>query len=561
MLLELNVKDIALIKKASVEFDRGLNILTGETGTGKSVIIDSAMLALGAKIKGDIIRRGAEYAYIELIFSIEDDARRERLKELSVYPDDNGEIVISRKIMPGRSVSRVNDETVTLGKLAEITSMLIDIYGQNEFHTLMDRKQHLKILDEYMADEVIPLKKKTIEAFKAYKESLKRAESFDMDEKERLRETDLLSHELNEIDEAAIKDGEEEELSQLYKKLNNAKNILDGIGSAYRNLESIELERAVADIDSAMRYDDGLKDIYDELLDAQSLIEACVKDIGAYADALEVDESVLTETERRLDLIRGLEAKYGKTLSDIEEYRDNIAARLKELEDYEDNKLKAEKALEKSEAELIKLCGQLTEKRKKGAARLGKAIGAELKELGFEKASIDMAFAEKKPAEDGADDVYFISALNPGESMKPLSEVASGGELSRVMLAIKTVLARTDDMPTLIFDEIDTGISGRTAQKVAEKMDVIAMNHQVICVSHLPQIAAMADTHFVIKKEEIDGRNITEITRLDEEGSRSELARLLGGAELTKAVYDNALEMKELAKKGKSKRRGVSDQA
>ena len=555
MLLELNVKDIALIKKASVEFDRGLNILTGETGTGKSVIIDSAMLALGAKVRGDIIRKGAEYAYIELIFSIEDERRRERLKELSVFPDENGQLIISRRIMPGRSVSRVNDETVTLGKLSEITSMLIDIYGQNEFHTLMDKRQHLKILDEYLAAGIQDIKNEVKASYDAYRAALKRLNSFDMNEKERLREIDILSYELNEIDEAHIKEGEEEELSQLFKKLNNSKNILDCIGNAYRNLESMELERAVADVDQAMRYDEGLKDIYDELIDAQSILEACVKDMGAYADSLEIDDSVLAETESRLDAIRGIEAKYGQTVNDIELYREKTAERLRELEDYEENRLKAEKELKKAEEGLEAGCKRLSNKRKQGAKELCSAISLQLKELGFEKAVIEMDFSEKKPAEDGCDDVCFISALNPGENMKPLNEVASGGELSRVMLAIKTVLAGTDDMPTLIFDEIDTGISGRTAQKVAEKMDVIAMKHQVICVSHLPQIAAMADTHFVIRKEEIDGRNITEITRLDEEGSCGELARLLGGAEITKAVYDNALEMRTLAKKGKAIRR------
>ena len=269
MLLELNVKDIALIKKASVEFREGLNILTGETGTGKSVIIDSALLALGGKVRGDMIRNGAEYAYIELIFSVDSEAKADKLKALSVYPDENGEIIISRRISPKRSVSKVNDETVTLSKLSEITSQLIDIYGQNEFHTLMNKSKHLEILDEFIGDGELKEKEAVSSAYKEYKSAQAALNSFSMDEKERHREEDLLSYELNEIESAALKDGEEEELAQQYKKLNNARNILDYIGNAHRILEDASIERAVSDIESAMRYDEELKEIYDELLDAQ----------------------------------------------------------------------------------------------------------------------------------------------------------------------------------------------------------------------------------------------------------------------------------------------------
>lgn len=555
MLLELNVKDIALIKKASVEFSGGLNILTGETGTGKSIIIDSVLLALGGKVRGDMIRSGAEYAYIELIFSVEDENKAQKLKEMSVCPDENGEIIISRRIMAKRSVSKVNDETVTLSRLAEITSLLIDIYGQNEFHTLMNRSRHLEILDEFIGEEGLKQRNIVGRSYREYKSALKELDGFSMDEKERLREEDILSYELNEIESAAVKEGEEEELSQLYKKLNNARNILDYIGSAHRILEETAVEKAVADIESAMRYDDELKQIYDELLDAQAVIESAVKDISSYADELDVNEYALKEAEDRLNLIRNLKAKYGQTTKDIEEYKERTEKRLDELKNYEDNRKKTEKRLKEAEEKLRTDCAALSRIRKQGAEKLGSSITAELKDLGFEKAVISMEITGSKPTENGCDEACFMAALNPGESLKPLNEAASGGELSRVMLAIKTILARTDDMPTLIFDEIDTGISGRTAQRVAEKMDVIARSHQVICVSHLPQIAAMADTHFVIRKEEKDGRNITEINRLDEKGSCEELARLLGGASITKAVMENALEMKKLAAEGKEKRR------
>ncbi|MDO4960895.1 MAG: DNA repair protein RecN [Eubacteriales bacterium] len=554
MLLELNVKDIALVRKASVAFEKGLNILTGETGTGKSVIIDSALLALGGKIKGDIIRRGAEYAYVELVFS-PDETRAGQLKEAGFETDESGLVIISRKIMPGRSISRINDETVTLGRLKEVASLLLDVYGQNEYYTLMDKKQHLRILDEYMGDETLALRDETAKAHECYKKALSKAESFKLDEKERARETDLISFEINEIDSAGLAAGEEEELAAKYKRLNNARDIIEGLNNAYKALEGCDTGHAVSEVGHAMRFDEALKDIYSELLDAQSILESVMNDISAYADDLDVDEAEIAETGNRLDLIRRLELKYGQTIEDVLEYREIRAEKLRDMQNYDSDKLIAEKELEEARIKLAECCEKLGTKRRKGAERLSRAIITELKDLGFEKPDFGMEFSEKDPSADGSDEVWFTAALNPGEALKPLSEVASGGELSRVMLAIKTILAETDDMPTLIFDEIDTGISGRTAQKVAEKLDVIGMRHQVICVSHLPQIAAMADTHFVIRKTEIEGRNITEIEKLDEAGAYGELARLLGGAEITKAVSDNAEEMKRLAMNGKIGRR------
>ena len=545
MLLELNVKDIALIRKASVSFGNGLNILTGETGAGKSVIIDSVMLALGGKAKGDIIRSGAEYAYIELIFDAGD--RLERLKDLGVCPDENGEVIISRRIMQGRSVSRINDETVTLSRLREITGLLIDIYGQNEFHTLMDKKQHLKILDSYISDDIGILKAETEQAFREYSRAKKAAGSFTMDEKERKRELDMLTYELEEIDGADLKESEEEELSAYFKKLNNLRNIMEYAESANESISSFALERAISNIEQAMKYDEGLKTVYDELLDAQSILDAVLKDLGGYISGLEVDDGELDRVERRLDQIRGLEAKYGRDYAEIKAYRDGIEKRMEELSNYESDMLKAEEDAENALKRFSDLSARLSLHRKEGAKKLCGAVISELKELGFDKAVVDMEFKAAEPSLNGTDEVTFLAAFNPGEALKPLQEVASGGELSRMMLALKTVLAETDDMPTLIFDEIDTGISGRTAQKVAEKMAKIARKHQVICVSHLPQIAAMADTHFVISKEEKDGRNITSIDRLDSAGSLRELARLLQGAEITRAVEENALEMKKLA--------------
>ena len=554
MLLELNVKDIALVQKAQVAFGEGVNILTGETGTGKSVIIDSAMLALGAKARTDIIRQGAEYAYIELVFDV-DAAQCARLKAIGIEPDENGLLIVSRKIMPGKSISRINDETVTAGVLKKAAELLLDVYGQNEYYTLKDKHKHLELLDEYAGERVIGLQNETAQAYNDYKAAVKEADRYQLDDKERARQTDLLSFELNEIDEAGLKPGEEEELALRFKKLNNAKKILEAVSLADGILSECDTGRAAAELEHAMRYDDGLKSAYDELMDAQSILNSCMADLRAYADGLELDESVLDEIESRLDLIRRLELKYGQSIDEILQYREHIAAELEDMKQYELNKEAAKLKLAKAEEQLYSSCETLSSQRKKEAESFCRAIEQELKDLGFEKPSISMEFKQRAPQADGYDDVCFESALNPGEKKKPLADVASGGELSRVMLAIKTILAETDAMPTLIFDEIDTGISGRTAQRVAEKLDVIGMRHQVICVSHLPQIAAMADTHFVISKAERDGRNITSIAKLDKQGSVAELARLLGGEQITKAVSDNAAELLELAQAGKRKRR------
>lgn len=554
MLLELNVKDIALVRKASVAFGEGVNILTGETGTGKSVIIDSAMLALGAKAHAGMIREGAEYAYAELIFEL-DEKRKEKLAELGINADENGMLIVSRKLMPGKSISRINDETVTLATLKKAAALLLDVYGQNEYYDLNDKHKHLEILDEYAGADISVLLDEAAKAYHAYREASKRYAGFDLDEKERARRIDLLSFELNEIDAAELKEEEESELAQRVKKLNNARSIMESVSAAKAILEECDTGRAVSELERAMRYDDKLEAIYDELMDTQAVMGSCIADLAAYSDDLEVDEAAIDEAEERLDTIRRLELKYGQTVTDILSYREKLESELALMQEYDIKKEAARSDKERCEKALNKACDGLSKKRKEYALKLCKAIETELKDLGFEDPKLSMEFKDVTPSAEGSDDVCFMSALNPGEKLKCLQDVASGGELSRVMLAIKTVLAATDDMPTLIFDEIDTGISGRTAQKVAEKLDVIGMKHQVICVSHLPQIAAMADTHFVISKTNRDGRNITDISKLDEQGAIAELARLLGGSEITKAVSDNAAELLKLAKTGKKKRR------
>ena len=555
MLLELNVRDIALIKEASVNFRDGLNIMTGETGAGKSVIIGSCMLALGGKAKPDIVREGAESAYVELVFSV--DERLSRIFTEMGFDMSDGTLVMSRKISQGRSVSRINGEAVNLKTLRDAAGYLIDIYGQNEYHTLMDPENHLVILDSYMGQEAALERDNVRKCWQSYVSAKSDLMQFDLDEEKKAREIELAQYEIGQIDEACLVSGEEEELAAEYKKLSNSRNIVEYMSRAHEILSEGRADSALSLIENAMRHDPELKAIRDEIFDAETIIGDALREISGYIHACDLSEERLSEVGKRLDLIRGLESRYGRTIEDILSYRSRKAARLEELFAYDENMMKAAQRLKESEQELKAACEALSARRKAGAVTLSEKIRSELFELGFDSVSLELLFSGKEPSENGADRVCFMVALNPGEKVKPISEVASGGELSRVMLSIKTVLAKTDSIPTLIFDEIDAGISGRTAQKVAEKLSIISSEHQVICITHLPQIAAMADTHFVITKQESGGRNVTEIRELSGAEPVDELARLLGGAEVTEAVIRNAAELKKLADGKKTEKRGI----
>lgn len=554
MLLELHVKDIALIRDITVQFEKGLNILTGETGAGKSVLIGSVLLALGGKAKSDLIRQGADSGQVELIFDVSDPEKQERLAALG-FETEEGLLIISRRLSAQRSISRVNGETVTLGRLREVAELLMDLYGQNEHQTLLNPARHLQILDDYLGERAAARKETVKKAYQAFQAAVRHAAAFRLDEQERLRELEFASFEVNEIEAAAIQPGEEEELAKTYRKLSHAKTVVEQLGAAYAALEELPLPAALSAVEEALSYDEEVQPIYDELCDADSILEEARRGLQDYVERMDLNEQRFHEVEERLDLIRSLEAKYGKTAEEIEAYRLSRAARIEELSAYEANKQEAEREKTKREQELLAACEALTKVRALGAKELAEAIRRELLALNFKSVQMELRLTKREPSENGADGAEFYAALNPGESPKPLAEVASGGELSRVMLAVKTVLAETDRIPTLIFDEIDAGISGRTAQQVSEKLCLISGSHQVICITHLPQIAAMADSHYVIRKEERDGRNVTSIEKLSEAERLDELARLLGGVEITEAVRENAAEMLQLAEEKKRQAR------
>lgn len=547
MLLELRVKNLALIEKAEVSFKDGLNILTGETGAGKSIIIGSVNMALGGKASRDMIRQGADYAYVELIFSVEEEKQR-LLKDMDVdLPEDNT-LIITKKIMPARSVSKVNDETVTAGKLKEITSLLIDIHGQHEHQSLMNRSKHLQILDDYAKSRTAPLKQEIAEVFAQYQKLSRKLSDMNLDQEGRLREADFCRYEIEELERAELTEGEEETLTADYRRLKNSQKIMEQLAEAYDILENARIDAALKAVDTAAEYDPELSGIRDQMYDADAVISDASHDIREYMDRFSFDEEEFVRIEERLDLIHSLQSKYGGTTADILKKLEEKRRRLEELDNYDLVKQETEKKWKDCGDKLEGLCEKLSKARKKEAGKLTEKISQGLRDLNFLDVKFSMEFSRLPQYSGGGyDEAEFMISTNPGMPVRPLGMVASGGELSRIMLAIKAVLADTDDIPTLIFDEIDTGISGRTAQKVSEKLAYIAGNHQVICITHLPQIAAMADAHFEIAKKSDGELTTTFIRELDQEQMIGELARLLGGARITEAVYDNAREMKRLA--------------
>ena len=547
MLLELHVKNLALIETADVELEDGLNILTGETGAGKSIMIGSVNLALGQKASKEMIRNGAEYAYVELVFSV-DPEKEDALRALDVMPDENGTLIISRKIMPSRSLSRINDEAVTAARLKQVTSLLIDIHGQHEHQSLLHASKHLEILDTYAKSRVQQLKIQTASLYAEYISLEKQLSQLDTDNESRRREADFLRFEIEEIENAQLKAGEEECLAACCRKYGNARRIMENLSAAYRAVDTEAVGNALHQVCEVAEFDPELKAIQDQLYDAEAVLLDAHHAIGEYLEQLDFDEQAYREAQDRLDLIRGLEAKYGAGVEQIEKALEEKKNRLEQLEHFDEYRMQLEQQYQKAEKALEAVSAELSAVRQEEAKKLAEKIRAGLIDLNFLDVRFSMEFRRLSHyTASGFDEAEFVISTNPGEPERSLGQVASGGELSRIMLAIKTVLADSDDIPTLIFDEIDTGISGRTAQRVAEKLAVIARNHQVICITHLPQIASMADCHFEIKKSTDGASTKTRITRLKEDEVVAELARLLGGAQITDAVLQNAREMKELA--------------
>lgn len=562
MLEHLHVKNLALIHKAEIDFTEGLNILTGETGAGKSIVIGSVALALGGKVAKDLVRPGADFGLAELVFSVTSERLKDRLKELDVIPED-GQIILSRKIMNGKSINKINGETVTLSQLRDTAALLIDVHGQHEHQSLLQKKKHLEILDEYAKEELQPIKEKLAAAYTEWKKLTEEQKNARMDEESRMRELSLLEFETKEIEDADLSIGEDEELEQRYRKMTGAKRLMEAAGTAYGLTGYEEAEgagtaigRALRELQGVQSLDEELTDLTGQLSDIDSLLNDFNRELSDYVSSLEFAGEEFEQVEERLNQLNHLKSKYGKTLEAVLEYGQKQQERLAALQDYDAYLARLEKQTAEKERELEALCEEASAIRKRYAKKLCAKIRGHLIDLNFLDVEFELEFGRISGYTSGGfDDAEFVISTNPGEALRPLAKIASGGELSRIMLAIKTVLADKDQIETVIFDEIDVGISGRTAQKVSEKMMLIGRSRQVICITHLAQIAAMADTHFRIEKQVADGGTRTEIRRLTETESVEELARILGGAEITDAVFQNASEMKELAGNKKSQTR------
>lgn len=559
MLLNLHVKNFALIDEIEVDFQEHLNIMTGETGAGKSILIDSVNAALGGKFSKDMVRNPDQESLVELFFVIEDPSTRELLKAHEISLDEDGQIFLNRRMIKGRSLCRINGETVTINKVKEIASLLIDLHGQHEHQSLMHISKHLDILDRFADSQVSPLKLKLEKKYKNYTLLLKELQSDPMDQEKRAREINFIEYELKEIEDGRLVIGEDEELAAQYKKISNSKIAVEILGEVYQytgydfdGAAGGSIGRAVSRIHGLISAEKEVISIKDQLIELDSLINDFNRDLSQYLQDLTFDEEEFTVIENRLNLINGLKLKYGNSIEKILEYKDELIIRLQKLKDYDRYKQELLNNIEEEKSELTLICSKLTKERKKAAKQLSIKIKEALLELNFLDVKFDIQFT---PLENftklGLDQICFMISTNPGEPLRPIQKVASGGELSRIMLAIKSVLADVDAIETLIFDEIDVGISGRTAQMVSERLAVIAKSHQVICITHLAQIAAMADTHYKIEKNVINDKTITNIKILDEESSIMELARITSGLKITDQVCKSAREMKELAKASK----------
>lgn len=552
MLENLHVKNLALIDEIEVDFQPGLNILTGETGAGKSILLGSVNLALGGKYNADMLRTGAKTGIVELTFTVEDDAIVNRLAGMDIFPED-GRIVLSRKLMEGRSVSKINGENVSMGTLKDVASLLIDIHGQHEHQTLLHRKNHLAFLDLYAGEEVGALKQNTARLFGEYTKLKQELEDGSMDERERLKEISLAEFEIQEIEQAGLLADEDEELEQLYHRMSEGKRFCESIEQTHQYTSedpacnaSECLSRAIHAMQDVAGVDQEGETLYGQLLEIDSLLNDFNRELAQYAKSFEFSEEEFYETENRLNEINRLKAKYGNSVNEVLVYCEEKKQRLTELQDYENHIESLKKKLEQAKIQYEEQARHLSRKRREQAQCFVEEIKRGLLDLNFLDVRFEMRFTElEKYTANGMDEAEFYISTNPGEKLRPLGTAASGGELSRIMLAIKAVLADKEDTPTLIFDEIDTGISGITAGKVAGQMHIIANSRQVLCITHLPQIAAMADAHYLIEKSAEEQVTRTQIALLNRETSIQELARMLGGENVTASVMESAREMKE----------------
>lgn len=558
MLEKLYIKNVALIEELEVEFTKGLNILTGETGAGKSIIIDSINFVVGEKADRDFIHSGKDMAEVSAFITIENDDVLAELRNKDIeIADDNSLLVVRTINSDGKTACKINGKTVTLGMLKEVSEQIIDVHGQYEHQSLLNPGKHLLLLDRLCGNNIADNLEKLKERYKSYKAICKSMDEINGDDSDREAKIDLYKFQIDEIKMAELKPNEEEELaarkaliSSGVKLKDFANNALEVLYRSENGSASDKIAEAVSDLNNIVQLDSNAAEMYEELEGLSAQLESIVSKIRHYADSVDSDPRLLDDIELRLQLIYDMKRKYGNSIAEIENYAKEAKEKLEFIQNSEEMIMEYTIRKEADERIINKLCEEISSVREEFAVMIGKDIEDVLYDLGMINAvfKIDV---EKKPSFDamGLDKVEFMISANLGEEPKPLAKIASGGEMSRVMLALKVILAKVDTIDTFIFDEIDAGISGRTAQRVAEKMALIAKDHQILCITHLPQIAAMADTHYFIEKNTLDNSTHIDVTRLIGDTVTVELARLIGGAKITDATMKAAEEMKQMADK------------
>ncbi len=558
MLESIRVKNVALIDEAEVEFHKGLNILTGETGAGKSILLGSVQLALGAKADKSLIRQGEEYAFVELVFTL-DEEHKKALSEFDI-PLDEDILILQRKVYPSKSICKMNGDTVTLKTMQSAAELLMDVHGQREHQSVLKAAKQEEILDDYCKGRIFDLLEELGELYKAYREEEALLKEASKSDGSHLKELELARYELDEIEKAGLQEGEDEILEERYERLSNAKKIQEAVGSVESILQNENgsgilngISMAIRQLKEAQKLDEALKDEMLQLSDAETILQECSHSLDRYLDSFSMEEGDLGSVEERLNLINHLKDRFGREISDILEYGQGLSEKINKLENFEQYNEELKNKHEKTKAGYFKLASRIHKIRTEEGEKLKEEMERALLELNFEQCafSVKTEYDESVLSKKGCTKVVFRISLNPGEPLKDLSAVASGGELSRIMLALKSVFADKDNTGTLVFDEIDAGISGKTAWKVSEKLAVLRKRHQVLCITHLPQIAAMADAHFCIEKTVEGEKTKTGIRLLERQESIQEIGRLLGTDQLTDAVLKNASEMKDLAEQTK----------
>jgi len=559
------IKNFTLIDSEEIEFRKGLNILSGETGAGKSIILGALSIALGGKTAKDMIRDYGSDAYVEAIFSVEDEKKVNMLRDMGIEPCD-GEVILSRRISDTRAQAKINGESVPSTKLKTVGELLIDIYGQNEHQSLLKKYKHLEIVDDYAGEELLGIRADTKVAYTDYSNKLKELESARINSKDRDKDLLFLQHEADEIENAALKPGEDDSLEEEYRRIKNGEKIVEALDNAYNmtgdsgssysegdNASGL-IGKALIEIRRVSSYDDKIEEMSKMLSDADAIVNDFNRTLQDYLADSEFDSEHFHEVEDRLNIINDLKNKYGNSIEIILKTLEEKSEKIKQLEDYDNYLNELEKEVDKLETRYVSLAKRLTSLRRKAADGLTKEVSESLRELNFSNVEFEFPISETgEYTANGRDEGEFMISLNRGEGLKPLRSVASGGELSRISLAIKTAATERDGIDTLIFDEIDAGISGRTAQKVSEKLNKVAASSQVICITHLPQIASMADNHFVVEKQVKNGETVSSIKRLSREDRIDELSRMLGGVSISEKTRENAeelLDSAEALKKG-----------